>query len=86
MDPFIVYCLELIQQTDIYKAESAELKNRFIDYRKVMKKTKANECKYFKYDPSYPIAENKCCSISDYSKYCRLLLDGECGAFKERRK
>lgn len=26
LDPFIVYCLKLIQETDIYKAELAELK------------------------------------------------------------
>ena len=86
LNPFIVNCLKLIQETDIYKAELAELKKRFLDYRKAMKKTKANRCKYYNYDSFYPLAENKCCNISDYPECCRLLLDRECRAFKERRK
>ena len=86
LDPFIVYCLKLIQETDIYKAELAELKKQFLDYRKAIKKTKANRCKYYKYDSFYPLADNKCCNISDYPECCRLLLDRECRVFKERRK
>ena len=84
LEPLIVNCLKLIQQTDIYKVELAELKKRFLDYRKAVKKTKANECKYYKYDSFYPLAENKCCNISDYPKCCDMLLNEECGAFTRR--
>lgn len=84
MNQFIVYCLKLIQQTDIYKAELAELKKQFLDYRKAMKNTKANKCKYYRYDSFYPLAENKCCDISDCLKCCRLLLGEECRAFTRR--
>lgn len=86
LDPFLVNCLKLIQETDIYKAESAKFKKQLLEYRKALKKTKANECKYYNYDSFYPLAENKCCNISDYPECCRLLLDRECRAFKERRK
>ena len=86
LDPFIVNCLKLIQETDIYKAESAKFKKQLLEYRKALKKTKANECKYYKYDSFYPLVENKCCNISDYPKCCGLLLDEECRVFKERWK
>lgn len=84
MNQFIVYCLKLIQQTDIYKAELAELKKQFLDYRKAMKNTKANKCKYYKYDSFYLLSENKCCSISDRPRCCGLLLGEECGAFRRK--
>ena len=84
LDPFIVYCLKLIQETDIYKAESAKFKKQLLEYHKALKKTKANKCKYYNYDSFYPLAENKCCNISDYPKRCILLLDGECGAFTKK--
>ena len=84
LDPFIINCLKLIQETDIYKAESAKFKKQLLEYRKALKKTKANECKYYKYDSFYPLAENKCCNISDYPKCCGLLLDEECRAFTRR--
>ena len=84
LDPLIVNCLKLIQQTDIYKAESAKFKKQLLEYRKALKKTKANKCKYYNYDSFYSLAENKCCNISDYPKCCRLLLDEECGAFTKR--
>lgn len=84
MNQFIVHCLKLIQQTDIYKAELAELKKQFLDYHKAIKKTKANKCKYYRYDSFYPLAENKCCSISDRPRCCGLLLGEECRAFRRR--
>ena len=42
LNPFIINCLKLIQETDIYKAKSAKFKKQHLEYHKAM--NLANSC------------------------------------------